>query len=36
MRDTGEGMLFALTGRPVLLDQLTGDGVATVSDRITA
>jgi hypothetical protein len=34
VRGTGEAILLALTGRPVVLDELTGDGVATLRDRI--
>jgi uncharacterized protein (TIGR03083 family) len=33
---TGEAILLALTGRPVVLDELTGDGVATLSERVVA
>lgn len=33
---TGEAILLALTGRPVVLDELTGDGVATLRARIAA
>jgi uncharacterized protein (TIGR03083 family) len=31
---TGEAILLALTGRRVVLDELAGDGVATLRDRI--
>ena len=31
---TGEAILLALTGRPVVLDELTGDGVATLRSRV--
>jgi uncharacterized protein (TIGR03083 family) len=34
VRGTGEAILLALTGRPIVLDELTGDGVATLRDRI--
>jgi len=34
VRGTGEAILLALTARPVVLDELTGDGVATLRDRI--
>jgi uncharacterized protein (TIGR03083 family) len=34
VRGTGEAILLALTGRSVVLDELTGDGVATLRDRI--
>jgi len=34
VRGTGEAILLALTGRPVVLDELTGDGVATLRARI--
>jgi len=33
---TGEAILLALTGRPVVLEELSGDGVATLRDRIAA
>ena len=33
---TGEAILLALTGRPAVLDELAGDGVATLRDRIAA
>ena len=36
VRGTGEAILLALTGRPVVLDELTGDGVATLRARIAA
>ena len=32
----GEAILPALTGRPVVLDELTGDGLALLRDRIAA
>lgn len=34
VRGTGETILLALTGRPIVLAELTGDGVATLRDRI--
>jgi uncharacterized protein (TIGR03083 family) len=36
VRGTGEALLLALTGRPVALADLTGDGVPTLTDRLTA
>jgi len=36
VRGTGEAILLALTGRPVVLEELTGDGVATLRARIAA
>jgi len=36
VRGTGEAILLGLTGRPVVLDELTGDGVATLRARIAA
>jgi uncharacterized protein (TIGR03083 family) len=36
VRGTGEAILLALTGRPVVLDELSGDGVATLRARIVA
>jgi uncharacterized protein (TIGR03083 family) len=36
VRGTGEAILLALTGRPVVLDELTGDGVAALRDRVVA
>ena len=36
VRGMGEAILLALTGRAVVLGELTGDGVATLHDRITA
>ena len=36
VRGTGEAILLATTGRPVVLDELSGDGVATLRDRIAA
>jgi uncharacterized protein (TIGR03083 family) len=33
---TGEAILLALTGRSVVLDELTGDGVAALSERVAA
>ena len=36
VQGTGEAILLALTGRPVVLDELTGDGVATLRARIAA
>jgi uncharacterized protein (TIGR03083 family) len=33
---TGEAILLALTGRPIVLDELSGDGVATLRGRIAA
>ena len=34
VRGRGEAILLALTGRPIVLDELTGDGVATFRGRI--
>jgi hypothetical protein len=34
VRGTGEALLLALTGRPIMLDELTGDGVPALRDRI--
>jgi uncharacterized protein (TIGR03083 family) len=34
VRGTGEAILLALTGRPVVLDELTGDGVDTMRARL--
>ena len=36
VRGTGEAILLALTGRPVALDELSGDGVATLRERVAA
>jgi uncharacterized protein (TIGR03083 family) len=36
VRGSGEAILLALTGRPVVLDELSGDGVATLHGRIAA
>jgi uncharacterized protein (TIGR03083 family) len=36
VRGTGEAILLALTGRPVVLDELSGDGVATLRGRLAA
>jgi uncharacterized protein (TIGR03083 family) len=36
VRGTGEAILLAITGRTVVLDELTGDGVATLRDRLAA
>jgi hypothetical protein len=36
VRGTGEAVLLAITGRPVALDELTGDGVDTLRARIAA
>jgi uncharacterized protein (TIGR03083 family) len=33
---TGEAILLGLTGRPVVLDELSGDGVSTLSNRLRA
>ena len=33
---TGEAILLALTGRKVVLNELSGDGVATLRDRLSA
>ncbi|MFC3992733.1 maleylpyruvate isomerase family mycothiol-dependent enzyme [Actinoplanes siamensis] len=35
VRGTGEALLLALTGRPVVLDELSGSGVAALRARIT-
>ncbi|WP_203754865.1 maleylpyruvate isomerase family mycothiol-dependent enzyme [Actinoplanes cyaneus] len=35
VRGRGEALLLALTGRPVVLDELTGSGVAALRARIT-
>ena len=32
----GESILLALAGRPVVLDELTGDGLATLRSRVAA
>jgi len=34
VRGTGEAILLALTGRPVVLEELSGDGVGILRDRI--
>lgn len=34
VRGTGEAILLALTGRPVVLDELEGDGVTTLVGRV--
>ncbi len=34
VRGTGEAILLALTGRPVVLDELAGEGVATLRGRL--
>ena len=36
VRGGGEAILLALTGRPVALDELSGDGAATLQGRIAA
>ena len=36
VRGTGEAILLAITGRPVVLDELTGDGTATLRERVVA
>jgi hypothetical protein len=36
VRGKGEALLLALTGRPIALEELSGDGVATLSARVTA
>jgi uncharacterized protein (TIGR03083 family) len=36
VRGTGEAILLALTGRPVVLDELSGDGVETLRRRVAA
>ena len=36
VRGTGEAILLALTGRPVVLDELEGDGLATLRPRVAA
>jgi uncharacterized protein (TIGR03083 family) len=33
---TGEAILLGLTGRPVVLDEMSGDGVALLRDRLSA
>jgi len=34
VRGTGEAILLAITGRPVVLDELTGEGVPTLRGRL--
>jgi len=36
VRGTGEAILLALTGRPVVVDELSGDGVETLRGRTAA
>jgi len=36
VQGTGEAILLALTGRPIVLDELTGEGVATLRGRVAA
>ena len=36
VRGKGEALLLALTGRPVVLDELSGDGVAVLRSRVAA
>ena len=36
IRGTGEAILLALTGRPIVLDELEGDGMATLRARVAA
>jgi uncharacterized protein (TIGR03083 family) len=36
VRGTGEANLLALTGRSIVLDELTGDGTATLRERVVA
>jgi uncharacterized protein (TIGR03083 family) len=36
VRGTGEAILLAISGRPVVLDELTGDGTATLRERVVA
>jgi hypothetical protein len=36
VRGPGEAILLALTGRTVVLDELTGEGVATLRSRMAA
>jgi uncharacterized protein (TIGR03083 family) len=36
VRGTGEAILLAITGRPVVLDELTGDGATVLRERVVA
>ncbi len=36
VRGPGEAILLALTGRPIVLDELIGEGVATLRERLAA
>jgi hypothetical protein len=36
VRGAGEAILLALTGRGVVLDELDGDGVAALKERLSA
>lgn len=36
VRGSGEAILLALTGRPIVLDELAGEGVATLRERLAA
>ena len=36
VRGTGEAILLAITGRAVVLDELTGDGMETLRERVVA
>jgi len=36
VRGPGEAILLALTGRPAVLEELSGDGVATLRERVAA
>ena len=36
VRGPGEAILLALTGRPAVLDELVGEGVATLRERVAA
>lgn len=36
VRGTGEALALAMVGRPVVLDELTGDGVQTLRERMPA
>jgi uncharacterized protein (TIGR03083 family) len=36
VRGAGEAILLALTGRPVVLDELDGEGVGTLKERLSA
>lgn len=36
VRGTGEAILLAITGRPIVLNELSGDGVAMLRERLAA